>query len=388
MSRRTIAERVNAYLAEAPAEQFTNNKWKFWFVAVAFLSVINSILTWLIFKDDADNYSGPILLSVGALVAWLCVAALHYSDGPNRQLARSVSAVDSIALLFVVVHFAGLLYVYGHHRALKADEARYTQQAETYNARAEKLQADNVAIARSAERIAEQQTKRARLENDTAYQNRKAAEAGLRAARSSAKAETALGDGLATSQIELERPVKPAESSTAFLTEWDWLVRAANCAELLLACLTLILIRNVSAKTNAPVENLPSKVGVFSTVRTPVPAPAYRRHGTTHASSESADDKETTQGDTAALKDGLRVLRETLRDVAFYTPGVHYKCDLRGDCVWIRQMVSDSGIQRTAHAAKAKHAILRSALRMDAERFRAQVEEWLREHGFFDGEED
>jgi len=111
--RRTIAQRVNDYLAEPPGEQFVNGKWKFWFIAVAFLSVINAVLTWLIFRDDGENYSGPIMLSVGALVAWLCVGALHYSDSSDRKLARGVSAVDSIALLFVVCHFSGLLWIYG-----------------------------------------------------------------------------------------------------------------------------------------------------------------------------------------------------------------------------------------------------------------------------------
>ena len=60
--RLTIAQRVNAYLAEPDGEQFTDGKWRFWFLAVAFLSVVNSVLTWLIFKDDGENYSGPIML--------------------------------------------------------------------------------------------------------------------------------------------------------------------------------------------------------------------------------------------------------------------------------------------------------------------------------------
>ena len=139
--RRTIAQRVNDYLVEPDGQQFVNGKWKFWFVAVAFLAVVNSILTWLIF---------PIMLSVGALVAWLCVGALHYSDSTNRQLARGVSALDSFALVFVVVHFSGLLYIYGHHRTLRADEARYGQQATKFNEDARQIQDDKIRIAESA----------------------------------------------------------------------------------------------------------------------------------------------------------------------------------------------------------------------------------------------
>jgi hypothetical protein len=99
-------------------------------------------------------------------------------------------------------------------------------------------------------------------------------------------------------------------------------------------------------------------------------------------SRQNVEQQRTTQDDTAALREGLKVLRETLRDIAFYTPGTHYKCDLKTDCVWIRQMTSDSGIQRTGHGEKASLNILRNALRMEPERFCAQVEEWLREHGF------
>lgn len=385
--RRTIAERVNAYLAEPDGAQFRDGKWRFWFLAVAFLSVVNSALTWLIFRDDAENYSGPVMLSVGALVAWLCVGALHYSDSSNRQLARSVSVVDSIALLFVVIHFSGLLYVYGHHRTLRSAEARFEQQATKFNEDAQRIQDANVKIADAAQAIARETTKAEKLRNDTAYQNRKAAEAGARGVPRSASAAIA-APGLQTSQIELERPTRPAESSAAFLTKWDWLIRLANCGELLLACLTLILIRNVSARSNSPTTQRDFYPPQNVASRSPIPAPTFRRHGATHVSSETADDKETTQDDTAALKDGLRVLRETLRLIAFHTPGTHYKADLKPDCVWIRAMISNSGIQRTGHAAKAKHSILRSALRMEPERFRAQVELWLQEHGFFEDTEE
>ena len=160
--------------------QFVNGKWKFWFVAIAFLSVINAALTWLIFRDDGENYSGPIMLSVGALVAWLCVGALHYSDSTDRSLARGVSALDSIALLFVVVHFSGLLYVYGHHRTLRSAETKYEAQASAYNAKTEKISEDNAKISADARQIEIERTKRAKIENDTVYQARKAAERGAK----------------------------------------------------------------------------------------------------------------------------------------------------------------------------------------------------------------
>lgn len=162
-----------------------------------------------------------------------------------------VSIVDSVALLFVVCHFAWALYVYGHHRTLQRAEAKYEAAAVKYNEKAERVSADNVAIAQSAQVVAQEQTKAEKLRNDTAYQTRKAAEAGARlpGARA-ASAPAGIGTGLTTSVIELEKPERPAESSAAFLASVDWAVRAANWGELFLACLTLILIRTVSAMSN------------------------------------------------------------------------------------------------------------------------------------------
>jgi hypothetical protein len=250
--RQPLGQRVHDWLAEPEGEQFKIGKWRFWFIAVAFLSVVNATVTWLIFRDDSENYSGPIMVSAGTLVAWLCVAALHYSDSPNRQMSRWVSIVDSAALLFVCAHFAGLLYVYGHHRTLRSAEVRYEARANDYNDRAERLSGDNVKIVEGIGKIAENEKSRAKLENDTAYQLRKAAQYGGRLPGQRSSAADSLGSGITTAPIELEKPEKPKESSAEFLAKWDWMIRAANFGELFLACLTLILIRNMSAKTNTP----------------------------------------------------------------------------------------------------------------------------------------
>src|SRR5262245_43965795 len=115
-NRRSFARWVNERLQEPPGQQFTRNKWKFWFIVVAGFALVNSLLTALVFSTGGQlqQYMGAVLLGVGALVAWLCVAGLHYSDGPDRRLARSVALLDSAALLFVVIHFAFLTWVYGH----------------------------------------------------------------------------------------------------------------------------------------------------------------------------------------------------------------------------------------------------------------------------------
>jgi hypothetical protein len=248
--RQPLGQRVHNWLAEPEDQQFTIGKWRFWFIAVAFLSVVNSVITWLIFRDDSENYSGPIMLGAGTLVGWLCVAALHYSDSPNRRLSSLVSVIDSIALLFVGLHFAGVLYVYQHYRTLRRAEVRYEAQAVAYNEKADKISGDNVKIVEGVGKIAENERKRAKLENDTAYQTRRAIEAGAPMPRQRTGATANLGVGLNTTRIELERPTKPAESSAAFLASVDWMVRAANFGELFLAFLTLIVVRVMTARSN------------------------------------------------------------------------------------------------------------------------------------------
>jgi hypothetical protein len=93
-------------------------KWRFWFITVAGLQLINAGLTLLIFDiaGALGNYMGAVLLGVGALVAWIGVGCLHYSDSPNRQLSRGVSALDSGTLIFAVLHFALVAWVYGQGR--------------------------------------------------------------------------------------------------------------------------------------------------------------------------------------------------------------------------------------------------------------------------------
>jgi hypothetical protein len=345
--RRTIAQRVNDYLVEPPGEQFVNGKWRFWFLAVAFLAVINSALTWLIFRDDSENYSGPIMLSVGALVAWLCVGALHYSDSTDRKLARGVSAIDSFALIFVVVHFSGLLYVYGHHRTLRSAEAKYEAQAAAYNAKTEKISEDNAKISADARQIEIERTKRARIENDTVYQAKLAAKAGAKVQTGSSAG--GIAPSLSTAPIELEKPQKPAESSVAFLTKWDWLIRLANCGELLLACLTLIVIRNVSAKSNSPVGNYPTTVGDFSTAaayRSPILQPRLDQRRTSDNERQSLSPSQNSERLSLSepdRKDALKRLREHLKAIAFYHPNRWFKADLVRGGVTIRFFKRDHG---------------------------------------------
>src|SRR5262249_43978524 len=156
------------------------------------------------------------------------------------------------------------------------------------NAKAEKVSTDNVEIARAAQAIAQENTKRAKIENDSAYQLRKAAEAGgvpRPAGRRSGSTEASGSGGLAlaTSAPELERPLKPDKSSAAFLNEWDAYIRGANFGELLLALATLIFIRVQSSRTNSPTSASDMNFNPLLSVtnRTPAPRPAMTPKTTT-----------------------------------------------------------------------------------------------------------
>jgi hypothetical protein len=378
MSRQSFGRRINAWLAEPAGEIFSAGKWRFWFPAVIGFTLLNAGLTAIVFNDGGrlQNYMGAVLVGVGGLLAWLCVGALHYSDSGDRKLARGVSALDSITLLFVVGHFSFLLWVYGHLHTLQAAEADYKAQAAAHNAEARQVQADNAKIADSLRQIAEAEKQRAKIENDSIYQARKAAEAGVRIAPRRGAAASA---SLSTSPVELAPPPKALEDSAAeFLARWDWWIRILNFGELALAVITLIYIRNWSAKTNAPgaiyVEEFPILPGV--TARASAPGPAFRK---THASYE----QEKTQKTHASYdSEGLKRLREALKDISFRLVRRCFKVDVRGDAVWIRLVKANNSTQETIHSAKAKLDILNDAVRMDRSKFRERLEKFLRENGF------
>lgn len=375
-NRHSFGARVNAWLQEATGEIFYHGKWRFWFIAVVVLSVLNSILTAVIFGtgDNAQEFMGAIILAVGGLIAWLAVGCLHYSDSPDRRLARGVAALDSLTLLFVAVHFAFLAWTLGHLITLQNAEKKYEAAAARYNAEDREVSGDNVKIAASAERIAQETTKTARLENDSIYQQRRAAEAGAPLPRRRRAPAAAVGPALATSQIELERPVKPEESSAAFLTKWDAWIRAANLAELLLAIATLIFIRNQTAKTNSPrviydtAEEFPRELDAQAT------APRKRENFTKK--------KDTAKTHASFNSEGLRRLREALRDISFRLHKFSFKVDIRGDAVWIRMVYARQGTQETAHSVRAKLSILDDAVVMPQEQFRERLERFLKSNGF------
>jgi hypothetical protein len=196
---------------------------------------------------------GTVLVGVGALLAWLGVGALHYSDSMDPHLSRGVALLDSVTLLFVVAHFSFLMWVYGHLSTLKNAEADYKVAIATYNAEARAVQSGNEKIADALAKVAAEESKRARIENDTAYQQRKAAERGAQI-RTGAQTGSLAGN-ISISPVELAKPPDPPKDSSAdYLTRWDSTIRLANFGELALAIFTLIFIRVRSSLTNTPSE--------------------------------------------------------------------------------------------------------------------------------------
>lgn len=179
MSRRNFGSRINAWLAEAPGEIFKSGKCRFWFPTLIGLTALNAIMTAVIFgQDGAQKYIGAIVVMAGAVLCWLALGLLHYSDSEDRFLAIGVAALDSVTLLFVTAHFSFLLWTQGHLWTLRAAESKYQVELTAYNAQAAKLSGDQSDIARTAERIAELEKQTERLRNDTAYWSRRPPPAG------------------------------------------------------------------------------------------------------------------------------------------------------------------------------------------------------------------
>lgn len=396
--RLKFGQKVHNWLDEPEGHIFTHGKWRFWFPMLLIFSVLNPILTASIFGSAGklQGYIGAIMLSVGALLSWMCVGTLHYSDSKDGRLARGVSFLDSVTLCFVIAHFCFLLWAQGHLLTLQSQEARYEASASTYNNRAERISGDNV-------RIAEEISKAERLRNDTAYQLRRAAETGKLKRGRTGRGALDQSSSLSTSPIELERPEKPQESSAAFLTRWDALIRAANFGELILAAVTLIYIRNRSAKFNhsagakagAPQENretiepaqapgaldnvveqdddFPSEIDASEREARRNPALRQQRQANTQIATTVAT------GAADERLPALSVLRHHLRVIAFHYPNRWFKCDLIDGGVWIRMCERRAGRETTIAKTKQSDKIFTAISRPD---FRARLVDELIRQGF------
>lgn len=80
--------------------------------------------------------------------------------------------------------------------------------------------------------------------------------------------------------------------------------------------------------------------------------------------------------------EGLRRLREALKDIPFRLPSLSFKSVVKGDAVWVLMVKANQGTQETVSSAKAKLNILDDAMTMPREAFRTRLENCLRENDF------
>jgi hypothetical protein len=254
----------------------------------------------------------------------------------------------------VIAHFCFLLYCLGHLITLRGAEAGYERQSKALNEDLKKISTDNATIAQAVRDAAKENTKAAKLQNDSAYQLRKAAEAGARINTPRAPGQSGVSSSLSTSPVELERPKPPEESSVHFLAQWDALIRLANFGELILAAITLIYIRNRSAAfnaKNAPMVNYGAGIGIPATV-------APLRRGDTKTATAVAT---VAQGQKSLLD----ALRGHLRAIAFHHPGRWFKADLIEGGVAIRMCERRQGREVDIAKTRQSNKILSAVNRPD-----------------------
>jgi hypothetical protein len=375
MQRQSFGRRINDWLDEPDGEQFTDGKWRFWLPAVLGFSILNAALTVMIFREsESANYLAPAILAASGLVGWIAIGCLHYSDAKRGRMARGVSALDSASLLFVIAHFCFLLYILGHSWILRGADQKYAIELAAYNEKAGKVSEDNRAIADAAKQIAVEESKRARLENDTAYQQRKAAERGAKIQTRRSGSQSAAA-GLTTSPVELAPPpVAPVETQAAFLTRWDAWVRILNFGELILAAVTLIFIRNWTAKFNErePGE-FPDEIDADM---------VDDRRNMPRLDRTRKSDRVTTVvtfGDSFDRKKARRKLLEHLRVISHYNPGKWFKADLVEGGVHIRLCARVNTIEETIADTRQSDKLLAAVERPD---FRKRLVEELIRQGF------
>jgi hypothetical protein len=368
----TISERINARLREPDDAVFEDGKWRFWFVLVFGLSLGSAIGTAYIFPGAV----GSLTLSMMVLLVWIFIGALHYSGSKDPRLARVVSALDSAALVFVIAHFCFVMGVLGHLLTVRGVESKYDREMEVYNAKAADVSKDNVEIAKSNEKVSADNLKAERLRNDAAYQLRRASEAsgGRVSVGSQAASGAGVSPSLSTNAVQLKEPDKPKESSVAFLQGWEWWIRAANFGELILAAITLIYIRNRSAKFNAQGVSEPVLPVATGVAKHPALQPALR----------APDAKKATSVATGERSDWRKAAAETLREhlsvIAFQHPGRWFKVDLiEPEGVWIRFCGRVLGREKTLKKTKQSDKLLRAVDRSD---FRARLIDELIHQGF------
>jgi hypothetical protein len=355
----SFGRKINTWLAEPKGEVFRHGKWRFWFPTLVGLTALNAVMTAVIFgQDGAQKYIGSIVVMAGAVLCWLALGLLHYSDSEDRTLAIGVASLDSITLLFVAVHFSFLLWCQGHLWNLRAAETKYQGEVAEYNAQAAKLSTDNNDLARTAERIAEIEKQTERLRNDTAYWSKKN---GVKLRASGVQFQ------LSTAKVELPlAPTPPPEASASFLARWDWWIRVAGFGELALSIVTLIFVRTRTAVLNARrqaeegFENFPDELDADV-----VQDHRSGRRLTQTRKSDSAPLSCAVAPETFDRKRARRKLLEHLKVISHYHPGRWFKADLIEGGILIRMSKRINGVEETIAETRQSDKLLAAVDRPD-----------------------
>jgi hypothetical protein len=368
MEKRTFGRRINEWLHEGPGEVFRQGKWRFWFPTLIGLTALNAVMTAVIFgQDGAQKYIGAIVVMAGAVLCWLALGLLHYSDSDDRALAIGVASLDSVTLLFVALHFSFLLWCQGHLWTLRAAETKYRAEVAEYNSQAEKLSAGNSDLARTTERIAEIEKQTERLRNDTVYWARKS---GVKPSQSGIQFQWS------AAEVKLPPPPKaPPEASAEFLAHWDWWIRVAGFGELALSIITLIFVRTRTATMNARrPEEFPDEIEV---VARQDDRSGRRLTRTTKSDSRRLSPDRAVSIDRMAA---VEKLRAHLKDIAHYCPGYWFRADLLpAGGVSIRMSHRVNGLEERVASTRQSDKIL---LAVDKPDFREMLIRELIRVGF------
>lgn len=185
--------------------------------------------------------------------------------------------------------------------------------------------------------------------------------------------------GSRTQREALQKISKPASAQSVFADVENVLfwIMVGELALYGLSAFTLFALAKLTEESREPeADEFPHDLDIST--RTPARRPDFRK---THV---SFGQEKTPKTHVSFDPEGLRRMRETLRDISFRLAGVSFKADVKEDqgCVWIRAMRANQGTQETIASARAKLDILADAITMAPDAFRARLEKFLRQNEF------
>lgn len=370
-SRSGLSTWINSKLDEDQGRLFKDNKWRFWFPTATGFQALNTALTWYLFPGNL----GAIIGCAGALLCWLIICFLHYTDSGHKSLDKWVSILDSAGLVFMVLHFGFLLWAAGHSSLLRDAEAKYEAKVESYNNRIDKdrdRRSEQLKIEAEREKARE---RAARLEEGAAYWAAKRGTPVKRRPKAQTDSPSLTSESGEEKLESYEKPDKPeGETSTAYLARMDAWIRAMGIGEFLLAVITLITIRykstNANHELNTAVAGITSPALSSARMSTPgpsaplaAPSPvslhsAGSSSGVTPAVSSVATSPSGVTTQTSPTRDAMALLRDHLREIRKQNPGFFFKADKKPNHVVIRMCRSVGQVDQEVASTRQPLSLL------------------------------